>query len=285
MTLEKDHALHPSGQVFDISYEALRDYHTDYDSGDSHSSLELFRESPARYAAIRVFRKMQPDPPSPAARFGLALHALMLEYDKECRFAVRPSCTRIGTLAPWGDVHMRAAHKHQLTQKDVWLLWNTMLAICNEPDAWNLLVLLQGWNERIFSAVDPASGLPLKCKPDRVLENGLVVDLKTVDGAVDPESWSRTLSRWGYHRQAAFYLDVLQLAGQKADAFVFVAVSKDPPHEIGIYPIGQASLELGRRENAETLAALAECRKTGVWKHEWQGKILTVDVPRWRLQE
>lgn len=33
------------------------DYHTDYNSGDSHSSLELFRESPAKYAAIRVFRK------------------------------------------------------------------------------------------------------------------------------------------------------------------------------------------------------------------------------------
>ena len=164
------------------------------------------------------------------------------------------------------------------------MLWEMLKAILLEPDAWNLLVEQPGWNERIFTAVDPQDGMQLKCKPDRVLENGLVVDLKTVDGPVDPSAWSRTLAKWGYHRQAAFYLDVLALAGQKADLFVFVAISKDAPHEIGMYVLDEDSVEQGRRENRELLKSLAECRRSGQWKHEWQGKILTAGVPRWALE-
>lgn len=266
-------------------FGAGKDYHANFDSGDSHSSLELFRESPAKYAAIRVFRMIQPDPPTPAMKVGQALHSLLFEYDGECRFAVEQKLPPKSRVALWVDPLKKEHRKTKLTQGQANLLWGMFVAIANEADAWNLLVEQPGWNERIFSAVDQATGLALKTKPDRVLENGLVVDLKTVDGAVDPSSWSRILAKWGYHRQAAFYLDVLAEAGYPKDHFVFVAISKDPPHEIGIYPLGAASIELGRRENRETLADLAVCRRTGVWKHEWQGKILTVDVPRYRLND
>ena len=176
-----------------------------------------------------------------------------------------------------------ATVKKPMSDKDARLLFQMCMAVSAEPDAWNLLVEQQGWNERIFTSIDPQSKLRLKCKPDRVLENGLVVDLKTVDGAVDPSSWSRTLAKWGYHRQAAFYLDVLAGACQKADLFIFVAVSKLPPHEIGLYVLDEDSIEQGRRENRELLERLAECRRTGVWKQEWQGKILTSGVPRWAI--
>jgi hypothetical protein len=263
----------------------LGSYHTDYDSGDSHSSLELFRESPAKYAAIRVHRTMNADPPTPAMKVGSALHALLFEYDSECKFAVARKLPPKSRAALWVDP-LKAQHaKTSLTQAQANLLWGMFVAIANEPDAWNLLVEQDGLNERIFTGLD-ATGKPiLKCKPDRLLKNGLVVDLKTVDGPVDPSSWSRCLAKWGYHRQAAFYLDVLELAGQKADKFIFVAVSKDPPHEIGIYLIDEESVEQGRRENKELLERLAECRRTGIWKHEWQGKVLTAGVPRWALDK
>jgi len=270
-----------TGAVSCISSEA---YHADYESGDSHSSLESFRESPANYAAIRVLRTQKPNPPTSAMKVGSALHALLLEYGKECKFEMQQAFDRGIKNDLWYSSQKVASDKTLLSKKEMKLVYNMWLAILAEPEAMNLLVHQEGFNEQIVSAVDPLSGLLLKTKIDRRLKVRLVVDLKTVDGPVDPESWSRTLFRWGYHRQAAFYLDVLELAGQKADIFVFVPVSKDPPHELGIYPVDNESIELGRRENRDLLERLAECRKTGVWKHEWQGKIITVGVPRWNLK-
>ena len=260
-------------------------YHTDYDSGDSHSSLELFLESPAKYAAIRVNRTMQPEPSSSSARVGQALHALMFEYDKECRFAVLRRSQKTAVRELFYNTPELEKQKTQMPLNDLQTVFRMLAAIAGELDAWNLLVEQAGWNERIFTAHDNRTMLSLKCKPDRVLENGLVIDLKTVDGDVDPASWPKTLLKWGYHRQAAFYLDVLALAGQKADMFIFVAISKRQPHEIGIYLIGEESIKQGRRENRDLLERLAECRRTGVWKHEWQGKILTADVPRWAITD
>ena len=267
--------------VADNQRDSSANYHTDYDSGDSHSSLDLFRESPARYAAIRVFRTMRPDPPTASMKVGQALHALFLEYDKGSRIVVRDRRRPPTGPTIWNTTAALGREKYQLSEKEYGTLSGMWLALCNEPDAWNLLVAQTGMNEHVFKGFVEILLLHVKCKPDRLLYNGLVVDLKTVDGAVDPESWSRTLLRWGYHRQAAFYLDVLELAGQKADKFVFVAVSKDPPHDIGIYLIPDDDVEDGRRENREALEDLAQCRRTGVWKHEWQGKILTVGRPRW----
>jgi hypothetical protein len=269
----------------DIAPAKALDYHTDYDSGDSHSSLELFRESPAKYAAIRVFRAMQGDPPTSAMKVGQALHALLLEYDKPCQFVFSPTRKKASAPPIWNSTAAAVGETIGLSKSEMQQLSGMFLAIANEPDAWNLVVEQRGFNENVWPVIEPERLQLLKCKPDRVLENGLVVDLKTVDGAVDPLSWSRTLAKWGYHRQAAFYLDVLALAGQKADSFVFVAVSKDPPHEIGIYLVDEESIEQGRRENRELLERLAACRRTGVWKHEWQGKILSVGVPRWAIHK
>lgn len=263
---------------------STKEYHTDYASGDSHSSLELFRESPAKYAAIRVFRTMQADAPSAAMKVGQAIHALVLEYDRECQFVKKETRKKPDCSALWFGPISKMTAKIELSDKEIQLVYGMLMALVSEPDAWELLVMQPGMNEHVFGDFDELTLVHRKCKPDRVLYNGLVVDLKTVDGPVDPSSWSRCLSKWGYHRQAAFYLDVLQGAGQKADMFVFLAVSKDPPHEIGIYPIDRESIDLGREENRVDLEWLAECRRTGVWKHEWQGKILTVGVPRWKRE-
>jgi hypothetical protein len=51
-----------------------------------------------------------------------------------------------------------------------------------------------------------------------------------------------------------------------------------------MYAIDADSVEQGRRENRDLLDRLAQCRGNGAWKHEWQGKILTVGVPRWAIE-
>lgn len=260
-------------------------YHTDYDNGDSHSSLELFRESPSKYAAIRVFRTMQPDQPTAAMKEGKALHAILFEYDKECRFAIRARKRPPNWSRFFGDQYSLAVSKTLLSEAQVRLVFGMVKELFLAPDAWNLLVQQQGVNEAVFTTIDKEIGLPLKCKPDRVLRNGIVVDLKTVAGSVAPEDWSKKLLACGYHRQAALYLDIRNDVLPAVDLFVFVAISKDAPEEIGMYVIDDESIEQGRRENRELLERLAECRRTGIWKHEWQGKILTVGVPRWAIKK
>jgi PDDEXK-like domain of unknown function (DUF3799) len=92
-----------------------------------------------------------------------------------------------------------------------------------------------------------AAGLPCKAKLDIVVNDELIVDIKTTSSQNYIE-FLDAISKFDYHRQAAFYLD----ATQKAKDFVFIGLQKHPPFEVFYVEIskwtGSDSIPYGRKE-------------------------------------
>lgn len=259
-----------------------REYHLDY-SADSHSSLQLFRSSVERYAAIRVHRTMEPAKPSKSMILGKALHCSVLEPDKYLeRFILKPDReNRKAEDKVWWKWFKSDCEKKEIEilEADDYEKIPAMAAgIARNRDAFRLLQAATSREEPVYWTHE--SGVRLKCRPDVNLKEGIITDIKTTSHGIDPESVARTIANFSYYRQAALYLD--GVVGSLA--FVFVFVDMEPPHECACYEIGQASLDLGRADNEETIAELAERRTSGDWTGRHSNGITVVELPPWKLK-
>jgi len=110
---------------------------------------------------------------------------------------------------------------------------------------------------------DPDTGLRCKCRVDWMTEKaGVFVDLKTTADASDFE---RSILKYGYHRQTAFYQRGLLLAaGIEAVPWVIAAETK-APFGCRSAPMDTEALRLGMFEVDELLAKVVECQTSGEW--------------------
>ena len=82
-----------------------------------------------------------------------------------------------------------------------------------------------------------------------------ITDLKTTDAA---SHFIRSIRRYDYARQAAFYIDGTAAATGVVAEFCLVAVEKDPPYGVRAAPLSGADVRRGREEYKRALAAIAE---------------------------
>lgn len=130
-----------------------------------------------------------------------------------------------------------------------------------------------GHKEKVFTAKDPETGLWLKCKPDNFIpELNVIIDLKTTDCAA-PGVFNYDITKYKYYVQAAFYMDVVELAtGSRPDAFAIIAVEKARNCDIAKFTFEDCDLEIGRKQYRAWLRQLAECLHTNKWPgyaNEW----------------
>lgn len=264
-----------------------REYHSSF-SEDSHSSLDLFHKSIEQYAAIRVFKLIKPPAPTDAMKFGTLFHTLVLEpenFDKEYVINEKhDGRTKIGKVCKI-DFLERAAGREVVEQSDVDMVLAMKDGIeRNQPARW--LLSQYGEPEVSFRCKDKDTGCNLKVRMDYLSSCGdgfTIVDLKTTDD-VSPKAWSRTAHNFGYHRQAAMYLDCCKEHGIPADRFVFLACSKTPPHECVAYQPDIHSIQLGRTENSHIMAELSRRRSLNDWSGRWSGEVNTFELPAYAFR-
>jgi len=132
--------------------------------------------------------------------------------------------------------------------------------------------------------VDQASGLPLRARPDLICpgERGKVrvVDFKTTR-AVDLTDFQRDTAKFGYHRQAAWYTEAVELFGYDIEAFLFVSVNKTPAHEVYVHRLSPDALQLGREENDLARLELARRLAEDDWSNPAAAEIHELDLPQW----
>jgi exodeoxyribonuclease VIII len=107
----------------------------------------------------------------------------------------------------------------------------------------------------------------------------LAVDLKTTEDA-SPRGFTRSISKYGYHRQEAFYRRGFSAAGQGLDQFLFIAVEKTPPFAVGIYAVDSQSVGFADMSIGRELERFSECLK----RDEWPGygdAIEILHLPEW----
>lgn len=140
--------------------------------------------------------------------------------------------------------------------------------------------------ERAFFVQDEY-GLTRKCKTDAITSNGKVwLDVKSTND-VSVVGFGRTIAKYRYHVQAAWYMDVARLAlGSDApQLFAFIAIQKEAPYDISVQYMTEVHLELGRKVYMNDYALLRECMVTNIWPGADGGKILEAQLPKWAEYE
>ena len=138
----------------------------------------------------------------------------------------------------------------------------------------------------IHMANTPKGEIRIKGRPDIVPHEGrCICDLKkTTLGTAHQDVWGKDIAKWGYHIQAAYYLDLFNaVTGSERTAFIHFAVEEDPPHEIGCYQIDDEAVSIGRMFYQDALLRYAECVQTGVWPGYSETPI-KISLPPWAKQ-
>lgn len=101
--------------------------------------------------------------------------------------------------------------------------------------------------EKEFFPVDVITGTQCKLKADIKL-NKVIADLKTTDALTREDFEARALE-YGYHQQAAFYLD-----GTGCEKFIIFAISKKYPYPTFTFTLTKSEIEKGRQQYEFKLA-------------------------------
>lgn len=244
----------------------------------SKSGLDQIRRSPLHYWN----RYLNPDriiePPTPAMVLGSALHTRVLEPHLFAdEYAVAPEGvdrrTKEGKLR-WADFEAEADGKTVLKAEDVAHIEAMALSLHRHPAARTIL-RLPGKCEQSYFWTDETSGEKCKCRPDwHSDDRRLIADVKTTDDA-SPRGFLRSVMKYRYHVQAAFYSQSLQ-----AEEFLFLAVEKKPPYAVAVYTTPPELIERGLREAQEDLRQLAACRAGNNWPG-YGDEIQSLAVPTW----
>lgn len=285
-------------------YDTLsnEDYHSG--PGVNKGLLDLVAKSPAHakwWLDMRASAANENAPKSKALRFGSALHALVLEPDAfAASYIVAPegaparptsrqiaakktSPETVAAIEYWAAFDAEHGGKEILSADDMATLHGTADSIRRHPAAGRLLAA-PGRSEVSAYWIDQPTGELCRCRPDRMRQDGIIVDLKSTICASE-EEFARSIAKYRYHVQAAWYLDGVEAATGRAPAgFVFVAVEKTPPYLVGVYCLTPTDIEIGRAQYREDLNALAQCKKLGQWPG-YGDSITAISLPGYYYQK
>ncbi len=205
--------------------------------------------------------KYEEKPDSEASFFveGRLQHCLFLEphvFDDE--FVIAPKVdkrTKAGK-EEYADFLSSVGNRSVITQD----LYDTCVARCEVLDAFKP----RGEDKTELSVVFDYFGHLCKARFD-MLQDNVIVDLKTCRDA-SPRAFKHSVKTFGYHQQAAFYLDAAKNVGlTEVDRFQFLAIEKTHPYPYVVYELEPEAVEYGRSLNEQALDLLLKCEQTGIY--------------------
>lgn len=227
-------------------------------AGVSKSMLDVLAEkTPAHLQAYLAGEHEETD----AMRFGTIVHRALLEPDTfKNGFHVKPEkmsfATKIGQQ--WRDLH---ADRPVIGAGDAELIEEMVSAVHAHPFAKRLLAGCQR-EQSIF--VEDNQGTLRKSRLDALTKGNVIPDLKSCESAA-LDSFERSISRYRYHVQAAYYLDNCNLAGIEKVSFFFICVEKSPPYCVRCLQVMPEIIEYGRTLYQRDLQVYRNCLETGLW--------------------
>lgn len=110
-------------------------------------------------------------------------------------------------------------------------------------------------------------------------KQGIIYDVKTTRYN-NPKQFIKDAYDFGYHLQAAFYIDTMRIGGYKVEAFAFLVVPSDSPNKPYAVQISDRFIEDGRASYTEVLENILNYKQNigQVYFHE-------MDLPSWRLKQ
>ncbi len=257
--------------VYDVYTNA--EYHAA--DGISKSDLDLIHRSPAHYKAAR-------HEDTPALKFGSAFHCAVLEHDRFNETYTIVEGDRRTKVVKDAIKDAEAAGKIILTADDFNALMGMSQAVFKNPIC--AALLRDSLKEHsVFGELDDVR---VKCRPDGWnVEKGVLFDLKSTEDA-SPEGFARTVAKYRYHVQDAFYRHVIaSTIGGDADdlSFIFIAVEKKPPFAVALYTLDELAKLQGWVSAREDLRTFREASERDNWPG-YSPKIETLVLPRWAVE-
>lgn len=246
-------------------------------AGISRSSLwEIYSKSPFHF-------KNGEREETAAMRFGTAYHCAILEpnvFDitycvKDWSASTKAGKAREGEVKELGLIPLTLAD---------WDKINRMRDVLFSNSQWLKILTQDGRNELSAFADDPETGHKVKCRLDRLCDNGLVIDLKT---AQDARSFKfiRSVAEYGYHVQEAFYRDVWQWSGNNpVKGFIFLVQEKTAPFDFMPYELSERDISIGREIYKRALETYSECEKSGLWFGYEKKATQKIEMPNWAVE-
>ena len=270
-----------TGLRFDLSNEA---YHAG--PGISKSSLDAVAKSPAHYFARYLDENRPEREPTAAMIAGTLAHCAVLEPEEfVIRYAVGPDVSK--ATKEWKAFEASLADGRQAIKPDQFKqAFAQSTSVRSIPDIADLLS--KGFAEVSAYWHDEETGILCKCRPDWVhpCDDGsvIIVDLKTTTDA-SPREFSRSIAKWRYHVQAAWYADgYAKASGLTVRGFVFAAVETDFPHLPAAYMLDDDSIDQGRTDYRRNLETYAECLACGIWPG-YEKEIQLTRIPNWAFDQ
>ena len=247
-----------------------------------NTTKEIFRRSRKAYHDLCIAKTVRWPEPTDALLLGIWTHLAVLEPDSWLReFVIAPKCDRRTTAGKQayaafcqeaeGKTVITAEQAAEVTALREAVMANRMARHFIEAD---------GKHEHSVKWTDPQTGLLCKCRDDKLLASGQILDLKTTRDGISPLEFAKTAANLGYQRNADFYVGGHHEAFGERMPYLFLVVSKKT-FECACYELDDAAMALGNKQNARTLGDLARCHETGNWLSEHETQITTLSLPRW----
>lgn len=266
---------------------ALAGVHDDLDEAIYHAHPALSASGakkllPPSCPAHYKWQRDNGQPPKREFDFGHAAHAKVLGVGAEI-VTVDADSWRTKAAKEAADA-ARAEGKVPLLAEEVERVDGMADALRRHPIASALLDPDRGRPEVSLFWHDQTHGVDRRARLDWLPEptSGrlIVADYKSAQSA-EPGAVGRAAASYGYHMQAAWYLDAvdaLELAEEAA--FVFVFQEKTPPYIVTVAELDAPALEVGRRRNDLAMQVFAECTATGEWP-AYTSDVELITLPRW----
>jgi PDDEXK-like domain of unknown function (DUF3799) len=117
-------------------------------------------------------------------------------------------------------------------------------------------------------------GIPFKARADAITAERCIIDLK-LTRSTDPVTYIRSAIAFGYHIQAAVYLDLF-----RASRFIMLACESSAPYDCVPFEFAPALIRQGREEALSLCAQYSRCVETGVWPGR-SSDIVAIEMPEY----
>lgn len=268
----------------------------DQEPGVRASELKLFMRSPAHFQAA----KRKPEKDTEALQFGKLFHSA-IENPEKFRDLIRVEPEFVGVTKAGKPTTSKNATDIQ-DQRKAWLsdqppgaiivtgeeaknLTGMLNSVLNHKLLGNML--RKGVREVSVWADDPDSGLRIKARYDFLAEIGsFPVDFKTTTDARPTNFLNEIFSLRGkdprfYALHGAHYAHVGRMAKIcSGESMTFVAVEKEDPWGVWLYPMDTYALEVGERRRKNLMRGYAKCLKTNEWPN-YEERASAVQIPNY----
>lgn len=227
------------------------------------STLWEIRKSPAHYKWAVDHQGEEED--TPAMKMGRAVHMSVLQPEEFAEhYAVGPDIgrnTKEGK-ATWAVFLAENERKEILTLSEYVQIINISKAVMEGTPR---IPWYDAETEVPIFWDDPRTGIRCKARVDAIIaerNRTRVIDLKTTNDA-STDAFTRDAIRYGYHVQAAHYLNGVKVARPdlKNPEWWFVAVEKKPPYAVNVIKAGDDFIDAGQFKLMTLMDKLDECMR------------------------